>query len=243
MRMPRFFVPGTIVDAVSLIGEDAAHVARSLRMTAGETLTLCDGAGTDYHCTITSVSPNEIQLRVDFSEPSRSEPNVAVTLFQGLPKGEKMEWIVQKSVELGVARIVPYLATRSISRPDGSAAQKKSQRWQKIADEAAKQSQRGCLPRVEAPVSFEDALSEAKKMGLTLVLYEGGGVPLRELLQDAPQEIALFVGPEGGFDPQEIEILQAQGAKIVTLGSRILRTETAPLAALSAVMFATANLE
>lgn len=241
--MPRFFVPGTIADDVSLIGEDAAHVARSLRMTPGEALTLCDGAGTDYYCIITSVAPDEVQLRVERREPSRSEPDVSVTLFQGLPKGEKMEWIVQKSVELGVSRIVPYLAARSISRPDGGAAQKKAQRWQKIADEAAKQSQRGTLPRVEAPISFENAVREAQKSQLTLVLYEGGGAPLRELLQDAPKDIAIFVGPEGGFDPQEIDALRAQGAKIVTLGSRILRTETAPLAALSAVMFATGNLE
>ena len=241
--MPRFFVPGTIADAVSLIGEDAAHVARSLRMTPGETLTLCDGAGTDYLCTITSVAPDEIQLRVEHSEPSRSEPDVAVTLFQGLPKGEKMEWIVQKSVELGAARIVPYLAARSISRPDGGAAQKKAQRWQKIANEAAKQSQRGSLPQVEAPVPFEQAVREAQGCDQVLVLYEGGGRPLREFLQEKPRSLALFVGPEGGFDPDEIAMLQSLGAGIVTLGSRILRTETAPLAALSAVMFATGNLE
>ena len=241
--MPRFFVPGTIAEVASLTGEDAAHVACSLRMTPGEALTLCDGAGTDYFCTITSVTPGEIQLRVDRSEPSRSEPSVSVTLFQGLPKGEKTEWIIQKSVELGTARVVPFAAARSISRPDGSSAQKKAQRWQKIADEAAKQSQRGILPRVDAPVSFEDALRMAQSFPRTLVLYEGGGTPLRELLQDTPAEIALFVGPEGGFDPEEIEALRAQGAAIATLGSRILRTETAPLAALSAIMFATGNLE
>lgn len=241
--MPRFFVPGTIADAVSLIGEDAAHVARSLRMTPGETLTLCDGAGTDYFCVITSVSPEEVQLRVERSEPSRSEPDVAVTLFQGLPKGEKMEWIVQKSVELGAARIVPYLAARSISRPDGAAAQKKAQRWQKIADEAAKQSQRGALPRVDAPISFEQAVREAVHCERMLVFYEGGGRPLRELLSEKPRSLALFVGPEGGFDRDEVETLQSLGAETVTLGSRILRTETAPLAALSAVMFATGNLE
>jgi 16S rRNA (uracil1498-N3)-methyltransferase len=243
MRMPRFFVPGTIADAVSLIGEDAAHVARSLRMTPGETLTLCDGAGTDYLCVITSVAPDEIQLRVERSEPSRSEPDVAVTLFQGLPKGEKMEWIIQKAVELGAARIVPYLAARSISRPDSAAAKKKAQRWQKIADEAAKQSQRGSLPQVDAPVSFEQAVREAFGCGQVLLLYEGGGRPLRELLPEKLRNLALFVGPEGGFDPDEVATLQSLGAGVVTLGNRILRTETAPLAALAAVMYATGNLE
>ncbi len=241
--MPRFFVPGNIADTVSLIGEDAAHVARSLRMKPGESLTLCDGAGTDYLCVITSVAPDEIQLRVERSEPSRSEPDVAVTLFQGLPKGEKMEWIVQKAVELGAARIVPFLAARSISRPDGAAAQKKAQRWQKIADEAAKQSQRGSLPRVDAPVSFEQAARDAFRCEQVLLLYEGGGKALREFLPKNPQSLAFFVGPEGGFDPDEVAALQSLGAGIVSLGSRILRTETAPLAALAAIMYATGNLE
>lgn len=241
--MPRFFVSDVAGGEAVLTGGDAAHIVRSLRMSAGDSLTLCDGAGADYACTIVSASPERVVLRAGPPSPSRGEPTVPVVLFQGLPKGEKMDWIVQKAVELGAAAVVPFLAARSVSRPDGPAALKKAQRWQKIADEAAKQSQRGRLPEVSAPVTFEEACRRARQTSRTVVLYEGGGEPLRRLLAPAPESLALFVGPEGGFEPQEVGALQAQGAAAATLGARILRTETAPLAALSAVMFATGNLE
>ena len=242
--MPRFFTDPISNGEAVLTGEDAVHVSRSLRMTIGETLTLCDGTGNDYLCTITAINSQEVTLRVDSTEPSRGEPDVEVLLFQGLPKSDKMDWIVQKSVELGVSSVIPFAASRSISRPDEKSAGKKADRWQKIASEAAMQSQRGKLPQVHAVSSFSAALNLAKTCDRILVCYEGGGETLRSILSaQKPERIAVFIGPEGGFERSEVEAIEAIGGKRVTLGSRILRTETAPLAALSAIMFATGNMD
>ena len=159
--MPRFFVPPFSGEETAVTGEDGRHIARSLRMKVGEPLTLCDGLGTDYHCEITGFAGDEVFVRVVERAPSRSEPSVKVTVYQGLPKGDKMDAIVQKAVELGAWEIVPVLMRRSVSRPDAKAAVKKAARWQKIAEEAAKQSGRGILPQVLAPMEFSKAAQRA----------------------------------------------------------------------------------
>ena len=242
--MPRFFIDYTpeVGGEAVIEGGDARHIGGALRMTAGETLTLCAGKGTDYACTITAVEKERVTLSVDAAAPSYSEPSLAVTLYRGLPKGDKMELIIQKAVELGVPAIVPVATARCIVKLDGKDAAKKQVRWQKIAAEAAGQSGRGIIPVVESPLSWKQALvrfAEEK----TLLCYEGGGAPIGKLVSPADTAISLVVGPEGGFDPTEVEAVTAVGGKIATLGPRILRCETAPLAAIAVLMENSGNME
>ena len=241
--MPRFFINYTPAagDAVTIEGGDARHIAGALRMTAGERLTLCDGKGTDYDCVITAVERERVTLQVDAATPTTAEPTLAVTLYMGLPKGDKMELIIQKAVELGVTAIVPVAMSRCIVKLDGKDAAKKQTRWQKIADEAAGQSGRGILPAVETPISWKQALSRFESEN-TLLCYEDGGEPIGRLVTPADTAVSLVVGPEGGFDPAEVEAVTAVGGRIATLGPRILRCETAPLAAIAVLMEKSGNM-
>ena len=204
--MPRFFLEELDESDVCITGPDARHIGLSLRMRVGEMLTVC-AYGRDYQCRIRSITPEEVHLDVVSSELCAAEPTVALTLYQAVPKADKLEQIIQKSVELGAVRIVPVLTRRCISRPKAAEFQKKLPRLQKIAASAAKQAGRGIIPEV-APM-------------LTL---------------------ALVVGSEGGFDPEEAEQLKQNGAVPVWLGHRILRCETAPLAAIAIAMHRTGNL-
>lgn len=242
--MPRFFIDYTpaVGTSVTIEGADARHIAGSLRMTPGETLTLCDGAGTDFACTITGVDREAVTLQVDAATPTTAEPTLAVTLYMGLPKGDKMELIIQKAVELGVTAIVPVAMSRCIVKLEGKDAAKKQTRWQKIADEAAGQSGRGILPAVETPISWKQALSRWEREN-TLLCYEGGGEPIGRLVTPADTAVSLVVGPEGGFDPAEVQAVTAVGGRIATLGPRILRCETAPLAAIAVLMEKSGNME
>lgn len=239
--MPRFFVD-TVTDGVTtIVGDDAAHIAKSLRMRVGETVTVCDGVGFDYACEIQSIAPGVITLQVMSKTPSVSEPSVRVTLYQGLPKSDKMEWIIQKAVEMGVTEIVPVETARSIAKMDKN-NDRKRQRWQRIAAEAAGQSGRGILPTVASPLSFAEA---ARRMAneRVLVFYEGGGEPVSALVDQTMEAVSIVVGPEGGFAPEEVAMLCENGAKTATLGPRILRCETAPLAALALIMGFTGNMD
>ena len=242
--MPRFFIdyPPQVGGEAVIEGGDARHIGGALRMTAGESLTLCDGKGTDYACTVIAVEKERVTLSVDAAAPSYSEPSLAVTLYMGLPKGDKMELIIQKAVELGVTAIVPVATARCIVKLDGKDAAKKQVRWQKIAAEAAGQSGRGIIPVVETPISWKAALArfETEK---TLLCYEGGGAPIGKLVSPADTALSLVVGPEGGFDPTEVEAVLQAGGKIATLGPRILRCETAPLAAIAVLMENSGNME
>ena len=241
--MPRFFVetPLTVGGSTVLEGGDARHIAGALRMTVGEPLTLCDGAGTDYACTVTAVERERVELSVDSAAPNASEPTLKVTLYMGLPKGDKLELIIQKAVELGVTAIVPVVTARSIARVEGKDGEKKRARWQKIAAEAAGQSGRGVIPTVEAPISWKQALPRLAGEQ-TLLCYDGGGAPIGELVTPADTAFSLVVGPEGGFDPGEVAAVTAAGGRIATLGPRILRCETAPLAALAVLMERSGNM-
>lgn len=182
-----------------------------------------------------------VVLRVEECQATTAEPTVQVTLYQGLPKGDKMDWIVQKAVELGVQRIVPVEMSRSVARLGANDA-KKQERWQRIADEAAGQCGRGIQPRVLPAVPFRQALQDMSGQTV-IVFYEGGGRPLRTLADAGMREAALVIGPEGGIDDREVEHLRAAGAAFATLGPRILRCETAPVAALAALMALTGNME
>lgn len=241
--MPRFFMPQAGGDAFEIRGEDARHIIKSLRMHVGDIITVSNGSGTDFGCGITAFAENSVSVKVLYSQPSQVEPDVKVTLYQGLPKGDKMDLIVQKTVELGIMRIVPVMTARCVSRPDGKSAAKKQERWQKIAEEAAKQSGRGIIPKIEPLTPFADALNARGEEVRRIVFYEGGGEPLRTALAPCCSELALFIGPEGGWEPSEIQRLEDAGCRKATLGPRILRTETAPIAALSAIMFATGNFD
>ncbi len=240
--MPRFFIDKAPDEQAVITGEDGRHIAKSLRMKAGEPLVLCDGQGTDYHCVISSVNEQQVVVSVNSAVPTVSEPSISVTLYQGLPKSDKMDSIVQKAVEMGVVRIVPVLTQRCVSRPDAKAGHKKTERWQKIAVEAAKQSGRGILPTVSPVTDFSAAIRQAAKDGAVLFFYEGGGTPLTSCIDPACGTCSVFIGPEGGFTEDEVRLALELGAAKATLGPRILRTETAPVAALAAIMLLTGNM-
>lgn len=243
--MPRFFKENFSNDPI-LSEDDSAHIVRSLRMKNGESLTVCDLAGKDYLCKIISADPKAVKLEIINSLPTQSEPKVNVTLFTGLLKGDKNEQVLRHAVELGITEFVPVLFNNCVSRPDLKSANAKIKRWQKIANEAAGQSGRGILPRVKRISSFSDLCTALKDFDLVLFFYEAGGIPLSEAVTQkskAARNIAVITGPEGGFTPDEAKLLAEHGAKTITLGRRILRAETAPLAALTGVMLLTDNLE
>lgn len=231
--MPRFFTPPIDGDRALITGEDASHITRSLRLRPGEELTLCDGSGFDYRARILETG-DPVVLEVLEKLPSVTEPRAAITLFQALPKGDKMEFIIQKSVELGVRRIVPLMTSRCVSRPDPKSMEKKLVRYRKIAAEAAKQSGRAVIPAVLPLVTLEEAAGMLPSRAL--VFYEGGGRRLAELVAPADTEWAVFVGSEGGFSAEEIDFLTGRGGARATLGARILRCETAPICGLSVML-------
>ena len=241
--MPRFFIDDRPQgELYTLTGENAHHAGRVLRLRPGETLTLCDGAGTDFDCTVEQAEKDEVVCRVQAVHPSETEPRQDMTLFMALPKGDKMEFIVQKAVELGVSRIVPYLSKNCVSRPDKT--EKKVERWRKIAAEAAKQCGRGRLPEVAAVVPVAQAIAQAAESETALFFYENERrTGLRDALAGGVRDtVSLMVGPEGGFDPAEAKAAVDAGLQSVSLGTRILRCETAPIAALAAVLYAGGNM-
>lgn len=241
--MPRFFVPAGALDGetVTLTGDTARHIAYSLRMAAGDTVTLADGAGVVSTCRLEVFDGETVVARVLERTRDTSELPVAVRLYQGVPKGDKLEWIVQKAVELGAAAVVPFVSRFCVVRPNPERAEKQTARLSRIACEAASQSGRTRLPDVSRPLSFEDALADARATcDAVLFCYEGEtAVTLREALESAKATgaatLGLFVGAEGGFAPEEVARARENGAVSVTFGPRILRCETAPLYALSCV--------
>lgn len=240
--MPRFFTNEIDENNITLTGSDAVHVGRSLRMKPGEPLTVCCG-GIDYNCEISEITSDTVYLSLKEKVVCAAEPNIEVTLFQAVPKMDKLEYIIQKSVELGVSRIVPMLTRRCVSRPDERDFAKKLARLNKIAAEAAKQSGRGIIPQVTPIVSYKNALEMMKKLDQNVLLYEEeGGVSFGEVDLTGAKTVGLVIGSEGGFDREEAEACTAVGAAQVWLGKRILRCETAPITALSILMFLTNNM-
>ena len=240
--MPRFFTNEIDENNITLTGSDAVHVGRSLRMKPGELLTVCCG-GIDYNCEISEITSDTVYLSLKEKVVCAAEPNIEVTLFQAVPKMDKLEYIIQKSVELGVSRIVPMLTWRCVSRPDERDFAKKLARLNKIAAEAAKQSGRGIIPQVTPIVSYKKALEMMKELDRNVLLYEEeGGVSFGEVDLTGAKTVGLVIGSEGGFDREEAEACTAVGAAQVWLGKRILRCETAPITALSILMFLTNNM-
>jgi len=238
--VPRFFsdVSGTVGDIIPIIGEDALHITKSLRMAAGDPITICNGLGTDHICKITYAGRDRAEARVIEICPSESEPDVAVTLYVSVTKGEKMDFVIQKAVELGVRTIVPVLSKRCVVRLDEKSEKNKLDRWNKIAFEASKQSGRGYVPKVGRTMTFEKAVAEAMGHSLKLIAYERGVLPLGELLGSSVYaDAAVFTGPEGGYEEEEIVLAEKMGIVPISLGKRILRAETAPLCVLSIIHY------
>lgn len=240
--MPRFFTNTPVGDRVALTGEDARHLSLSLRAKVGESVTLSDGEGNDFFCEIQSIAPEQVILSVLNKERSKGETAVPITLFWGLAKGEKNELIVQKSVELGVVRLVPFLSERCIARQTPADFVKKQQRYQKVALEAAKQSGRGRVPEVSGLMHFSALCREMAAFDCPLLCYERENRPLRDISLVSATSVAVIVGPEGGFSLEEAAALVQAGAQSVSLGCRIVRCETAPLLAVSACLYALGEL-
>lgn len=235
--MPRFFVDsGQIADGtVTLTGEDAHHISRSLRMACGERITVCDGEGTDYLCELTAFLPESVRARVLETVPSGSEPPYLIRVFQGLPKGDKLDEIIRRTVEFGAGEIIPFESRYCVARiGDGERDRRRGERRNRIAAEAAKQCGRGRIPRCLPALPFSEAVGLAAGADLALFCYEGAGTrPLRGVLEQAGgdrsrlRSVSVMVGSEGGFSPEEAEQAARAGMLPVGLGPRILRTENA----------------
>ena len=239
--MPRVYVPPDAVkgDAATLPEPEAKRLLRVLRLGPGDPVTLFDGTR-EYDSTITSLNAKAVNLKILAYKEKKTEPKIRVTLGQGMPKGEKLEWALQKAVELGVARFVPVVAGRSVKRPDEKGEEKNVARLRKIATEAGRQSGRVSLPDVPGYVDLAAFLEMTKDAGLKIMPYEGEKTKgLKQLLKGAfsEREIAILVGPEGGFTEDEVRAAAAAGYVTVTLGPRILRTETAGIAALAVIQY------
>lgn len=226
-----------------ITGEDAIHITKSLRMSVGEVITLCGNDKKERLCKIERISSEGVLVKVCSSEECTHEPNINITLYFALTKGDKPETVIQKSTELGVCRIVPVLTERCISRPDNKAAQKKLIRYKKIALQAAMQSRRAIIPEISPIIDIKKITEELTEYDKIILFYEGGGNPLRNIISGNDKKIAVFIGPEGGFGEVEVNFLKKNGAVLSTLGKRILRAETAPIVAIAAIMMQTGNLE
>lgn len=239
--MARFFVDANEMqdDNIVLRGENAAH-AKVLRLKAGEHILVCDGNGNDCTCVVVSVSPSEVNMHVIARQQSTAEAAVKASIYLGFPKADKLEHVIQKATELGAYEIVAFPTARCISKPDEKSLSKKIDRWQKIAFSAAEQCGRGLVPKIVILPSYSDALMRAKEADKTILFYENEyATTLHMALADCEySSISLITGPEGGFEVHEVSQAKELGIQICTLGKRILRCETAPLCALSAVMYA-----
>lgn len=245
--MQHFFVtPSQVKDSQIFVeGSDVNHMKNVLRMRIGEEVKISDGNNLKYLCEITAYEEDLAVLRIKETEESDSELPSKIYLFQGLPKQDKMELIVQKCVELGVHEVIPVTVKRSVVKLDEKKAKKKAERWQEIARSAAKQAGRGYIPEVKGVMSYKEALCYAKDLDVVLIPYElaEGMAETKKLINSISpgQSVGIFIGPEGGFEKEEVEAAMEAGAKAITLGRRILRTETAGLTILSILMFQLEN--
>lgn len=241
--MPKFFVAREKITENQIIidTEDVSHISRVLRLGEGDVLTVCDSQGTDYEAEIVSLGQKEIVCKINSRSASASEPNIRVTLFQGLPKASKMEYIIQKTTELGITEIVPAKLSRCVVKIDNKKDEaKKLDRWQKISSSAAKQSGRGIIPKISQIMTLDEIIEKSKEFDLFFVPYEcEEQKKLREVLLSKKdvKSVGFLIGPEGGFDIAETEKLRNAGIDTVTLGKRILRTETAGEAVLAMTMY------
>lgn len=240
--MARFFVDKEKISENRIVidGPDAHHIARSLRMAEGDEATVCDNEGGEYRCTLVRIRDEECILEIIETRDSKTEPRVNITLFMAYPKGDKLETVIQKAVELGVSRIIPFESSRCIKRPKAEKIEKQTMRLVRIAEEAAKQCGRAKIPTVTQPMSFSDMLEEAKESTLSLLCYENeDGLTIKDIIKgrETPDSVSVIVGSEGGFSAEEAELAKNSGCISVSLGNRILRCETAPSFALSVLSY------
>lgn len=239
--MPRFFVsPDQIKDnLIQITGPDVNHITRVLRLGPGDGLTVLDGRGGVYQAVIESLGKNQVLCSVAKELPAPGAPPLRITLVQGIPKGDKMDLIVQKGTELGVSRVIPLICLRSVVKLGKEKTSKRRERWQRIALEAAKQCRRPDIPDITEPAEWEQVLAGLNPQALALIPWEEESAEtMKNVLQgNPPGEVHVFIGPEGGFTPAEVETARARGVRPVTLGPRILRTETAGLAVLSMILY------
>lgn len=249
--MPRFYVdPSNIFgDHMVLDGGEYNHLKNVLRKQVGDTLLICDGEGHEFDCRIAAYENGQVIFDILETRDGNTELGISVTLYQGLPKKDKLEWIIEKAVELGAARVVPVSCARSIAKWDDPVREeKKVKRFQAIAEAASKQCGRGVIPTVGSVVSFAEAMKEAKaESDVILFPYENAeGMQATEAVMKSIKKgdkVAVFIGPEGGFAPEEVTLAEQNGAKVISLGRRILRTETAAMAVLSHLMIQAETLE
>lgn len=239
--MPRFFIePGAInSNCVTITGEDYEHIKKVLRLRVGEEVWLSSRGGIDYRSVIGDYGTNCVNLEVLEEVQNKSEPSLQVTLYQGLPKSDKLELIIQKCVELGVSKIVPVITERTVVKIEGKEISKKLERWRKISLEASKQSNRGRVPLIDSPIKWKDAVSDGSNFDCSLIPYEKHqGKNLKGILKSfSGNSISIYIGPEGGFTEMEISEAKDAGIMPISLGPRILRTETAGFALLSVLMY------
>lgn len=240
--MNRFFVKSTNIEdsKITITGEDVQHISKVLRLQKGDHIMLCDGEGNDYLAEIREIDKHSVITKALDKGPSKGEPDIEAVLYQGIPKAAKMDLIIQKCTEMGIKRIVPVFTARTVVKLESEKDErKKVERWTKIAEEAAKQSGRGIIPVIDMPMNLAGALEDAKQLDMVIVPYElEDSVSVKETLKkERAKSIGFFIGPEGGFQSEEVMEAEREGAIPVTLGSRILRTETAGLAVLAAIMY------
>ncbi len=242
LKMHRFFFNKKDIkeNKIYITGNEAKHIINVLRLKVNDKIILCDGVGKDYCVMISSIEKESLKVKILSTEASVGEPCIDIVIYQSIPKSTKMDYIIQKCTEIGVKGIVPVYSARTIVKLESEERErKKVERWQKIAYEAAKQSGRGRIPVISMPLKFENALRDSMERDLTLIPYEEEKtVSFKEVLKSKnPKNIGIFIGPEGGFEEDEIESAINSNAKTVTLGSRILRTETAGLVVLSCILY------
>jgi 16S rRNA (uracil1498-N3)-methyltransferase len=240
--MHRFFIKQEDIynDGITIEGEDVQHISKVLRLKEGDKIVLCDQTGTDYNVAIESISKHTVKTIIIDKVPSKGEPTIEVVLYQGIPKSTKMDLIIQKCTEMGITRVVPVFTTRTIVKLESEKDEaKKVQRWTKIAEEAAKQSARGIVPHIEMPMNLEQALMDSRKLDIVLIPYElEKDTSVKAALQGkTAKSVGFFIGPEGGFNAPEIVRAKQNNVIPVTLGSRIMRTETAGFAMLTCIMY------
>lgn len=227
---------------VTITGEDVNHIKNVLRLKCGDEILVSDGEGTDYQCRISELNADSVVADIEDVFRNSAELPVKITLFQGMPKSDKLELIIQKAVELGVTEIVPVMTKRTVVKIEDKKAGKKLERYNMIARSAGKQSGRGVIPEVKGFMTFKEAIGYAKELDMNIIPYEDarGMEYARQVIQEikGKKSLGIFIGPEGGFAKEEVEQAMEIGAKCITLGNRILRTETAGLTVLSIIMFA-----
>lgn len=247
--MQRYFVERNQFQdhRIDILGDDAHHILRVMRSRIGDKLIVCDGAGREVLAEIAELGKDAVRLEIIEERQSESEPAVKVWIAQSLPKADKMETVIQKGTETGAIRFIPFLSARTIVQYDAKKEAKRLDRWRKIAKEAAEQAHRGVVPEVEAPLTWKQLLSLLAETGVAMICYEQeqGTNGLRQVLRDWKQTaeaadgkpLMLVIGPEGGFDPSEVEAFIAAGGRSVSLGRRILRTETAAVVGLAGILY------